>query len=1401
MLQLRPLLRGGGTTLTPLLGANSTTCSKARSRSSSCESPVRRSFHTTRTVAKKGGKGYINNSGMTHWIPKQHPYITPESQTLWPFNWTNANATEYVSQLPKRHQLQTEEEQARYNLKMWLLWRRKMMKEHGKDPNDDEAFLQLIRGAGSEYRMGFRDFTEEEMKKLLQLADNIDDKDLDWWRDYVSPPEWEDPEPTHNMEEEETPFHNDEDGVSFLDDDLNETAHKKYWYSADQTLLAKWMTAKSPFDMAKGVGDNEAYLQFAQYQQFLISLQRDFWKDENEKNAWIRDRGPKIQAFEKQFFGKVITELPHAAFDQDRPDPFCGPVENEFVGPGSKTWVALEQNLGIVPEDFIERKGEIAGWKKKLLEDFGLEPSDVPLSFVYMLENSDIEDIDDGIARLRKEQQKTKQEVEENVYTFAVLNEAEAAFQQSERNYARRVDSDHHWVEPVPYTPGPQREGESDAHYKARIELETDFFTNLRRSKRRNLYLMEIMNWVQAPMAHPEHYLEKVDQGNGEYSVEANDRKFLGDFHKRADKARKLLRMAGFAPIVPIDQDPWIRDDIMRTSGKQSLLEVTESEVAAYDDLKELKKPIDLENERFSKIKDELTIAEEKYVAAQRKQAEKEQEEDKNNKKRKRQNQASPQEDENGAAGRGDEDEGSDEEDDDVDDYEDPMPDVEDYLADNPELLEKQGTEQAAQDADKDGKEEEGEALAGAGSSDDDDGDAYADKLFGPGSAAAADDEDNDPELREFKSEGVDEEDYVPGSVRVGHLGDAPKIRNIDLPERYRTSKHDVFFRQWFDDDMTLQEVERHLEMYNVDMALAEKYAPPEPMSKEAKDKLRDRMELIREPEKIIERHEEINELDHEQQSIEQHEEINELDYEQARLGLYMLWTRRLHSLPPGKHHHLWRQSQQFGLLHYELYFWDEDDEEDFGRVWQGSELMESPSQIDQDLYNPWRDGLEMDGLYDKYFSEFQPDYKYKAQDDEAMLDLIDEKGLDAAAPLRVPRNLTEAAKDAMYMLHRRDPARWHPRALAGMFNVPLQSAIFFLKIKAVEHNIYRMEHKPARRYLPDTPLDMQDAYRWLLENEHRWWRMYLPDFFDQNELKQLRYKFGLDQKEGKMTPEQAEQIAEENYKKYLEHPGAYFWSDDVRRRKPWPHVTPMAEAIQDFNTYHKPRDPEHPDMQDGPDMTFATFAPEYTPHPAHGQYVLLKDEDVMYTEELRKRDNFRFMSKGEKLDAMEREKFTQVGPIGGPHPPAPVLSILSNNVLRPARFNWILTDISDARNANFAIAVRDKDGFLRSPTPQEYRDIRVREKRPKDRFNYVVFKAAGGMEALQRYPRWALDKDMKRLDKVNEEVLLPHKEPLPDRPLFWSMGQKQLFWKGEHTYDIRINHHGRLTRFRPVKA
>lgn len=69
---------------------------------------------------------------------------------------------------------------------------------------------------------------------------------------------------------------------------------------------------------------------------------------------------------------------------------------------------------------------------------------------------------------------------------------------------------------------------------------------------------------------------------------------------------------------------------------------------------------------------------------------------------------------------------------------------------------------------------------------------------------------------------------------------------------------------------------------------------------------------------------------------------------------------------------------------------------------------------------------------------------------------------------------------------------------------------------------------------------------------------------------------------------------------------------------------------------------------------------------------------------------------------------------------PAPIPLSAQKNPKQ--RYPVVLTEISDRRNGNFRIAVRDKNGVLREPDDAEFKRVRRRERGAKDYFNHIPY-------------------------------------------------------------------------------
>lgn len=71
---------------------------------------------------------------------------------------------------------------------------------------------------------------------------------------------------------------------------------------------------------------------------------------------------------------------------------------------------------------------------------------------------------------------------------------------------------------------------------------------------------------------------------------------------------------------------------------------------------------------------------------------------------------------------------------------------------------------------------------------------------------------------------------------------------------------------------------------------------------------------------------------------------------------------------------------------------------------------------------------------------------------------------------------------------------------------------------------------------------------------------------------------------------------------------------------------------------------------------------------------------------------------------------------------PMPLPMKLSDKVTRRARYHICLTDVSDFKNGNYRISVRDKCGVLREPDEKEFLAVRRREQCKYGLFNHVAY-------------------------------------------------------------------------------
>jgi hypothetical protein len=119
-----------------------------------------------------------------------------------------------------------------------------------------------------------------------------------------------------------------------------------------------------------------------------------------------------------------------------------------------------------------------------------------------------------------------------------------------------------------------------------------------------------------------------------------------------------------------------------------------------------------------------------------------------------------------------------------------------------------------------------------------------------------------------------------------------------------------------------------------------------------------------------------------------------------------------------------------------------------------------------------------------------------------------------------------------------------------------------------------------------------------------------------------------------------------------------------------------------------------------------------YVPVLNTGPPVRMMDEVQVFDDiERTKRNQNRLRALGEQLSEIERDYHQDMGAYGERVPARVKPKALDSTLFHPNRYSWVMTDISDAKNNNFSIAVRDAKGELREPNADEYALVRNKEK------------------------------------------------------------------------------------------
>lgn len=98
-----------------------------------------------------------------------------------------------------------------------------------------------------------------------------------------------------------------------------------------------------------------------------------------------------------------------------------------------------------------------------------------------------------------------------------------------------------------------------------------------------------------------------------------------------------------------------------------------------------------------------------------------------------------------------------------------------------------------------------------------------------------------------------------------------------------------------------------------------------------------------------------------------------------------------------------------------------------------------------------------------------------------------------------------------------------------------------------------------------------------------------------------------------------------------------------------------------------------------------------------------------------------RYLSRSQRIDAMEREYYAKWGALGLDLPPPPEPNLLDLRLLPPSRQHMLFLDTSELPSNRFAMAFRDKSGCLREPTEEEYQFVRKQEKGIYE-FTYIKY-------------------------------------------------------------------------------
>lgn len=310
--------------------------------------------------------------------------------------------------------------------------------------------------------------------------------------------------------------------------------------------------------------------------------------------------------------------------------------------------------------------------------------------------------------------------------------------------------------------------------------------------------------------------------------------------------------------------------------------------------------------------------------------------------------------------------------------------------------------------------------------------------------------------------------------------------------------------------------------------------------------------------------------------------------------------------------------------------------------LWWGAAAQLHGEEHIEKFWRGYNDQTDLDELPFRLQHDVDNDYVYKDEDEAKLLSVLDPTQLDQRNQDRYTTTalpstpLSDRVKFTMWVLHKKDPAKWHPRSLAQLFKLSVDRTQAILLLKSVEERTRELG------------LPVFDDF----DDDHSWGPMNDDNVSDSDSE----------------IPGEGSESSD------------MYWADTIWDPNPMAHV------------------------KNGPEFTFAD------------------DNEILdIYEKERKRDN-RLRERGEKMGVLEGEHFGRYGHIGA-RKTYKKPEKLDQSVTHSNRHHWIFTDISDKKNTNYSIAVRDKKGTLRTPTAKEFNMVRKMEKAATQPFFYVKYR------------------------------------------------------------------------------